>query len=106
MTDTVLRLSDHIVLRLSNQDIEGVDLSGQVPDVICAVCAASGIIHTPTGIVAVHCKHAERGGWRIHGQWTIPPRPISAKHFARQLRMVLALAKLQLAYERGSNPTH
>jgi hypothetical protein len=89
---TELTLSDQV----SDQEFESVDLTGEVPDVICAECAASGLTHTSTGVVAVHCKHAETGGWRIHDhEWTLT-KPINAEPFTTRLRMMLALVKLHL----------
>ena len=85
------------------REFEPIDLTGEVPEVICAECAASGIAHTPTSVVAVHCKHAETGGWRMDGQWTIPPRPVSTEHFWTQV--VLAIVNLQLAYDQSLNRT-
>jgi hypothetical protein len=96
---TELTLSDQV----SDQEFESVDLAGEVPEVICAECAASGLAHTSTGVIGVHCKHAATGGWCIDGQWTIPPRPVTPEHFWTQ--MVLAIVNLQLAYERSLNRT-
>ena len=80
-------------------EFERVDLTGKVPEVICALCAKNATAHTPTGIIAVHCKHTERGGWRIRGEWTVT-RQIRADAFEKRFRWTLGLAKLQLTYER------
>jgi hypothetical protein len=85
------------------REFEHIDLTGEVPKVICAECASSGLAHTSTGVVGVHCKHAKTGGWRIDGQWTIPPRPVSAWHFWTE--MVLAIVNRQLAYDQSLNRT-
>ena len=86
------------------REFQRIDLTDEVPEVICTKCAAIGLAHPSTGVVAVHCKHAETGGWRIDGQWTILPGPVSVEHFWTQ--MVFAVVNLQLADESLNQTRH
>jgi hypothetical protein len=89
---TELTLSDQV----SDQEFESVDLTGEVPDVICAECAKNATVYTPLGVSATHCAHSATGAWRIRDhEWTLTT-PINAQPFTTRLRMMLALVKLHL----------
>jgi hypothetical protein len=93
---TELTLSDQV----SDQELKRVDLTGDVPDVICAECAKNAMVYAPLGVAATYCVHSATGAWRIRDhEWTLTT-PINAAPFTTRLRMMLALVKLRLNQTR------
>ena len=89
-----------IDLGLPEREFKRLDLTGKVPDVICSLCAKNAIMHVSLRVAATFCTHSATGAWHIRGAWTVT-KQIRPDAFAKRLRWVLGLAKLQLAYERN-----
>lgn len=77
------------------------DLTGQVPESICARCASAGILHLPSGTEFVHCPHGLRAAVRVPGrEWKIL-LGIEASNFRDVVVRALTVAELRHDVARG-----